>query len=85
MPNRGSYKQANLFNYTSVPQPGLNNRTSTVYAGAVVGGGSAVNGMFLDRGAAEDYDNWEALGNEGWGWDGLFPYFKKVSTLSIEI
>lgn len=30
-----------------------------------------------DRGSAADYDAWEALGNEGWGWDGLYPFFKK--------
>jgi len=45
----------------------------------VVGGGTVVNGMFFARGAAADYDAWEQLGNPGWGWDGLLPYFKKVS------
>ncbi|KAF8868898.1 hypothetical protein CPB85DRAFT_1447580 [Mucidula mucida] len=52
-------------------------QTSIVYAAAVVGGGSTINGMLFDRGAAEDYDNWEKLNNTGWGWDGLLPYFKK--------
>lgn len=33
--------------------------------------------MMYDRGSAADYDAWEALGNEGWGWDGLYPFFKK--------
>ena len=32
----------------------------------------------FDRGSANDYDNWEKLQNPGWGWEGLFPYFKKV-------
>ncbi|MCJ1266131.1 hypothetical protein MMC22_006013 [Lobaria immixta] len=45
-----------VYNITSVPQQGLNNNTFTVPAGAVVGGGSAVNGMFFDRGSAPDYD-----------------------------
>lgn len=41
-----------------------------------------MNGMFLNRGAAEDYDAWEKLGNPGWGWKGLLPYFKKSVTFS---
>lgn len=45
---------------------------------AVVGRSSAVDGMFLDRGSASDYDAWEQLGNPGWGWSSLLPYFKKV-------
>ncbi|KAJ3505003.1 hypothetical protein NLJ89_g7642 [Agrocybe chaxingu] len=53
-----------------------------VLAASVVGGGSVVNGMLLDRAAADDYDMWEKLGNPGWGWDGLLPYFKKATTLN---
>ncbi|KAB2574698.1 Dehydrogenase patE [Lasiodiplodia theobromae] len=49
---------------------------------AVVGGGSVVNGMFFDRGGAPDYDAWEELGNPGWGWDGLLPYFIKSETFT---
>lgn len=67
------------YSLPSVPQPGLHNRSVTLTAGAVVGGGSAVNGMFFDRGAREDYENWERLGNPGWDFDSLLPYFKKVS------
>ncbi|KAI4734049.1 glucose-methanol-choline oxidoreductase [Aureobasidium sp. EXF-12298] len=62
---------------TSIAQPGLNNRTAPLYTGDVVGGGTVVNGMFFARGARADYDAWEQLGNPGWGWDGLLPYFKK--------
>jgi len=70
---------ADMYNYTSIPQPGLGNQTAVLRGGAIVGGGSAVNSMFFDRGSAEDYDNWEKLGNPGWGWDGLLPYFQKVN------
>jgi choline dehydrogenase-like flavoprotein len=70
-----------IFNFPSVPLAGLNNRTQPVTAGKLVGGGSAVNGMFMPRGSKEDYDLWEELGNPGWGWDGLLPYFKKVTGL----
>ncbi|PVF93076.1 alcohol oxidase [Serendipita vermifera] len=69
-----------LFNTTSTPQPGLGNRTFWVPAGHVVGGGSAVNGMFFDRGSKGDYNLWEQLGNPGWGWNGLLPYFIKSET-----
>ncbi|KAK4981153.1 hypothetical protein LTR28_003812 [Elasticomyces elasticus] len=71
--------------YTSVPQPGLDGRTSPIYTGAVVGGGTVVNGMFFNRGSAGDYDAWEKLGNPGWGWSDLLPYFKKSETFTPPI
>lgn len=64
--------------YQSVPQKGLNGRSSPVYSAAVVGGGTVINGMFFNRGSAGDYDAWEKLGNPGWAWKDLLPYFKKV-------
>jgi choline dehydrogenase-like flavoprotein len=67
-----------LYNVTSIPQSGIGNRTAGIYAAHVVGGGSVVNGMFFDRGSRGDYDLWEQLGNPGWGWSGLLPYFRKV-------
>ncbi|PVG01351.1 alcohol oxidase [Serendipita vermifera] len=69
-----------LYNLTSIPQTQLNNRTFGSYTAHVVGGGSAINGMFFDRGSKGDYDLWKALGNQGWGWDDLLPYFKKSET-----
>ncbi|KAE9380933.1 GMC oxidoreductase [Stipitochalara longipes BDJ] len=68
---------AYFYNYSSVPQIEMFNQTTTVYAAAIVGGGSAVDHMMFDRGSADDYDNWEKLGNPGWGWTDLFPYFQK--------
>jgi choline dehydrogenase-like flavoprotein len=50
-----------------------------------VGGGTVVNGMFFARGAAADYDAWEQLGNPGWGWEGLLPYFQKVFFLRFDV
>jgi choline dehydrogenase len=46
----------------------------------ILGGSSAVNACYWIRGSAADYDGWEALGNPGWGFDGLLPYFKKAET-----
>lgn len=64
----------------SKPEPGLGNNSYPVIVAKVLGGGSVINGMVYDRGSAADYDAWEALGNPGWGWDGLEPYFKKGTT-----
>jgi choline dehydrogenase len=44
----------------------------------VLGGSSAVNACYWIRGSASDFDEWEALGNPGWGFDGLLPYFKRA-------
>ncbi|KAM3066690.1 hypothetical protein ACMFMF_010195 [Clarireedia jacksonii] len=70
-----------LFNLSSTPQPGLANSVQAVYSASVVGGGSTVNGMFLNRGSARDYDNWGRLNDdENWSWKGLLPYFVKSTT-----
>jgi len=64
----------------SAPVPKLNNSTFSVAVAGVVGGGTVVNGMAYSRGSVADYDAWEELGNPGWGWKGLLPYFRKSST-----
>lgn len=68
-------------NYTSLPEPQLGNATWGVRVAQVLGGGSIVNGMMYDRGSAADYNAWEELGNEGWGWKGMYPFFKKGTEL----
>ena len=65
-----------FWNYVSEPEPFLANITGLGLAAQVLGGGSIVNGMAYDRGSVADFDAWESLGNKGWGWDGLFPFFK---------
>ena len=46
----------------------------------VLGGGSSINGQLANRGAPTDYNEWVSRGAEGWGWDDVLPYFKKVET-----
>jgi choline dehydrogenase-like flavoprotein len=65
---------------TSTPEPGLGNASYSVLVAKVLGGGSVINGMVYDRGSAADYNAWEALGNNGWGWSGMEPYFIKGTT-----
>jgi choline dehydrogenase-like flavoprotein len=77
---------ADMFNITSVAEPGLQGQHFAVFAGAVAGGGSTVNGMEWDRASIADYDSWKLLGNPGWGWSDLLPYFKKVrSPTNLEV
>ena len=58
-------------------EPGLNGRSLVYPRGKVLGGCSSVNGMIYMRGQAADYDHWRQLGNAGWGWDDVLPYFLK--------
>ncbi|WP_374305593.1 GMC family oxidoreductase [Ferrovibrio sp.] len=48
--------------------------------GRVLGGSSSINGLIVVRGQREDYAHWESLGNPGWGWDGVLPYFRRLET-----
>ncbi|EJD49047.1 alcohol oxidase [Auricularia subglabra TFB-10046 SS5] len=77
-----SVNRADMFNISSAPEPFLGNARFSVSAAAVTGGGSLVNGMLFGRASAGDYDSWEYLGNKGWGWKGLLPYFKKSTTFT---
>ncbi|RRJ85204.1 GMC family oxidoreductase [Aestuariirhabdus litorea] len=63
-----------LFN--SVPQPSQHQREIFCPRGKTLGGSSAVNAMLYIRGHRSDYDHWAALGNEGWSFDEVLPYFK---------
>lgn len=61
------------------PKEGPDTRPLRRYEQAkVMGGGSSINGMMANRGQPSDYDEWEALGATGWGWDGVLPYFKRL-------
>ncbi len=58
-------------------EKGLNGRSLAYPRGKVLGGCTSVNGMIYMRGQARDYDGWRQMGNTGWGWDDVLPYFLK--------
>jgi choline dehydrogenase-like flavoprotein len=63
--------------YKTAEEPGLNGRSLNYPRGRVLGGCSSINGMIYMRGQARDYDLWRQMGNPGWAWDDVLPYFKK--------
>src|SRR3546814_6848737 len=58
-------------------EPGLNGRAIGYPRGRVLGGCSSINGMIYMRGQARDYDQWRQLGNVGWSWEDVLPYFMR--------
>ena len=68
--------------YTTEPDPGINNQCSYWPRGKILGGSSSINAMVYIRGQAADFDDWQDLGNAGWGWQDVLPYFKKSETYS---
>ncbi len=63
--------------FETIPQKGLNGRKGYQPRGKTLGGSSSTNAMLYVRGNKWDYDNWAALGNEGWSYDEILPYLKK--------
>jgi choline dehydrogenase len=68
--------------YDSLPCPGTAGRTHFCPRGKGVGGSSSINGMIYIRGAASDYDHWAQLGNRGWSYADLLPYFRRAESNS---
>ncbi|KAL4244614.1 GMC oxidoreductase family protein [Abortiporus biennis] len=68
--------------FTTTPQPHLHGRQIWQLRGKVLGGTSVINAMWLTRASKNEYDALASLGNEGWDWDGLLPYFKKSEGLA---
>ena len=68
--------------YSTEPEPGINHQSSYWPRGKVLGGSSSINAMVYIRGQAEDFNDWRDLGNQGWGWNDVLPYFKKSETNS---
>ena len=62
--------------YDTEPVAALGGRRSYWPRGKVVGGSGSINAMVYVRGQPHDFDDWQALGNPGWGWDDVLPFFK---------
>lgn len=66
--------------YHTTPQRHLDDREIYYPCGKVLGGSSSTNAMVAVRGCASDYDHWADLGMEGWSFDRVLPYFKRLET-----
>jgi choline dehydrogenase len=64
--------------YKTEPEPELNNRQVIQPRGKVLGGSSSINGLLYIRGQHEDFDHWRQLGNTGWGFGDVLPYFRRA-------
>ncbi|KAH0384843.1 putative glucose oxidase, partial [Aureobasidium melanogenum] len=69
--------------YESVPQAYAGNKSQTMRAGKALGGTSTINGMAYLRAQAAQIDAWEHLGNDGWNWESLLPYYKQSEHFQI--
>ncbi|MBL8550334.1 MAG: GMC family oxidoreductase N-terminal domain-containing protein [Hyphomonadaceae bacterium] len=68
------------WNYQSEPEPNANNRRILLPRGKVLGGSGSINGMIYSRGHPRDYDEWRQLGNTGWSYADVLPYFKRAES-----
>lgn len=74
---RHAYGRKFNWSYETDPVPSLNGRKVVCSRGKVLGGSSAINGLIYLRGQRQDFDAWAALGNSGWSYDDLLPFFRK--------
>jgi choline dehydrogenase len=68
--------------YLTEPEPSLGGRQGYWPRGKVLGGSSAINAMVFIRGHRDDFDDWAAAGNTGWGWNDVLPYFRRMESSS---
>jgi choline dehydrogenase len=66
------------WNFETEPEDNVKGRRIPIPRGKVIGGSSSINGMLFVRGNAIDYNSWAQLGNRGWGYDDVLPYFKRI-------
>lgn len=72
------FDPALTWQYSSEPTPETNGRRVPLPQGRVLGGSTSINGMVYNRGQRDDYDEWRRLGNPGWGYADVLPYFKRT-------
>src|ERR1700682_757975 len=64
--------------YSAEPEANTNGRRLPVPRGKLLGGSSAINGMVFVRGQAQDFDTWAQMGNQGWSYQDVLPFFKRM-------
>ncbi len=64
--------------YSSEPEANTNGRRIPVPRGKLLGGSSAINGMAFVRGQAQDFDTWAQMGNQGWSYEDVLPFFRRM-------
>ncbi len=64
--------------FETQPDSTLDGRSLRIPRGRLLGGSNAINGMIFVRGQREDYDHWGELGNQGWSWRDVLPYFQRL-------
>ena len=75
---RNIYNPKVAWYYETEPVPEMNNRRISWPRGKVLGGSSSINGLIYIRGQRQDFELWRQLGNAGWSYDDVLPYFKKA-------
>ena len=68
--------------YSSEPEASTNGRRLAVPRGKLLGGSSSINGMAFVRGQAQDFDTWAQMGNQGWAYEDVLPFFKRMESYS---
>jgi len=66
--------------YSAEPEANTKGRRLPVPRGKLLGGSSAINGMAFVRGQAQDFDTWAQMGNQGWSYDEVLPFFKRMES-----
>ena len=70
--------------YTSEPEANTNGRRLPVPRGRMLGGTSSINGMAFVRGQAQDFDTWAQMGNQGWSYEEILPFFKRMESYEAD-
>ena len=70
--------------YSSEPEANTNGRRLPVPRGKLLGGSSSINGMVFVRGQAQDFDTWAQMGNRGWSYAEILPFFKRMESYAGE-